>query len=222
MNEIIERIAICVERGKINKVSPFPPDLKGQDGADEITKQAIENGITPSQILSEGLIVGMNKLGIKFKENKVFVPEVLMAAKAMSVAMEHLKPFFESGEIKRKGIFVIGTVVGDMHDIGKNLVAMITKGAGWEVIDLGVDVSSAKFIDAIDKNPGCVVGLSALLTTTMINMANIVKDIKAKYANVKIIVGGAPLTQKFGNDIGADFYSPDPQGVVEYLNHLKP
>jgi methanogenic corrinoid protein MtbC1 len=220
MSQLLEQIAKCVERGKINKASPYPPDMKGQDGADELTKKAIEEKVAPGDILSKGLIVGMREIGVKFRENKVFVPDVLMAAKAMSTAMAHLKPFFQSGAVKRRGVFVVGTAQGDLHDIGKNLVAMIIEGGGWEVIDLGVDVSSEKFVKAVTEHPGCSVGISALLTTTMINMEKAVKEIKAKSPNTKVIVGGAPLTMDFAKKIGADSYSPDPQGAVDFLNSV--
>ena len=220
MNELLEKIAHCVEFGKINKTSPYPPAMKGQDGADEYTKQAIEEGIAPDDILKQGLVIGMQKIGVKFRENKVFVPEVLMAARAMSTAMAHLKPFFLSGQVVRKGKFVIGTVAGDLHDIGKNLVSMMVEGAGWEVIDLGVDTKPEKFMKAIEDNPGCVVGMSALLTTTMVNMEKTVKDIKEKYPQQIVLVGGAPLNDEFRRKIGADFYSPDPQGAIEYINKL--
>jgi methanogenic corrinoid protein MtbC1 len=145
---------------------------------------------------------------------------MLMSAKAMNGAMIHLKPFFQSGETKRKGTFIIGTVTGDLHDIGKNLVAMMVEGGGWEVVDLGVDVSSEKFLKALLEKPQAVIGLSALLTTTMENMKKIVMDIRAKSASSKILVGGAPVTQDYCVKIGADFYSPDPQGAVNYLNTL--
>jgi len=145
---------------------------------------------------------------------------MLMAAKAMNSAMKHLKPFFQSGETKRKGKFIIGTVSGDLHDIGKNLVAMMIEGNGWEVIDLGVDVSIDKFLKAIAENPDAVIGLSALLTTTMENMKKTVAAIRENYSGSKILVGGAPVTMDFCISIGADFYSPDPQGVVNYLNQL--
>jgi methanogenic corrinoid protein MtbC1 len=220
MEELLEKIAHCVEVGKINLASPYPPDLKGQEGADELTKKAIESGVNPSDILKKGLVVGMEKIGIKFRENKVFVPQVLMSAKSMSTAMEHLKPFFQSGEVKRKGTFVIGTVAGDLHDIGKNLVSMMVEGSGYEVVDLGTDVNSEKFIEAIKQHPDCYVGLSALLTTTMTNMEQIVKDIKAEQPDIKILIGGAPVSEEFKANIHADFYSPDPQGAVDYLNKV--
>jgi methanogenic corrinoid protein MtbC1 len=220
MEEILQQIAHCIEFGKTDKASPYPPDMKGLDGADELTKLALDNGIPPADILTSGLVAGMEKVGIKFRENKVFVPQVLMSARAMNMAMQHLKPFFRSGEVKRKGTFIIGTVVGDLHDIGKNLVSMMVEGNGWEVIDLGIDVKAEKFIAAIKDHPGSIVGLSALLTTTMVNMESIVKQIHAQAPGTPIIIGGAPVTDEFREKIGADFYSPDPQGAVEYLNHL--
>ncbi|MGO9480916.1 MAG: B12-binding domain-containing protein [Candidatus Kryptoniota bacterium] len=218
MNETLERLLNCVEAGKINKASPYPPALKGQDGADELCKMALDQGVSPEDILSKALIPGMSRIGEKFSQGKAFVPEMLISAKAMTAAMKHLKPFFASGEIRRKGVFIIGTVMGDLHDIGKNIVSMTIEGAGWEVVDLGVDVKAAKFLETIDKYPNCVVGMSALLTTTMANMDSIVKDIRSKYPDKIILVGGAPLSMEFCNKIGASFYSPNPHGAVQFLN----
>jgi methanogenic corrinoid protein MtbC1 len=218
MSELLSKIADCVEFGKINKAAPFPPQMKGQDGADELTKQAIEEGVVAQDILTEGLMVGMQKVGVKFRENKVFVPQVLMSAKAMSTAMVHLKPFFLSGEVKQKGTFIIGTVEGDLHDIGKNLVSMMVEGNGWKVVDLGTDVKAEKFIAALKEHENAFVGLSALLTTTMASMEKITKAIREELPNTKIAVGGAPVTADFCEKIGADAYSADPQGLVEYLN----
>ena len=217
MSELLAEIATCVERGKISAAAPFPPDMKGKIGADELTKQALDAGIAPQEVLSKGLVVGMYAIGEKFRLNKVFIPDVLMAAKAMYAGMKHLKPFFQSGQVQRKGTFVVGTVAGDLHDIGKNLVAMIVEGAGWEVVDLGVDVSLDKFIKAVEQHPGCSVGISTLLTTTMMNMDKIVKELKAKFNGIRVIVGGAPLTKEFADKIGAA-YSQGPQGAVDYLN----
>ena len=214
--DFIEKLALCVERGKVNQAAPWPPDMKGQEGADELAAQAIAQGVKPSQVL-DGCILGMDRIGKKFSENKAYVPELLMSAKAMTAAMNHLKPFFQSGEVKRKGTLVIGTVAGDLHDIGKNLVAMVAEGGGFEVVDLGTDVTAEKFLEAIDEHPGCVVGMSALLTT---NMENIIKAIKAKHPNTPVIIGGAPVTQNFAEKIGADGYSPDPQGAVQFLNKV--
>lgn len=217
-SELLNQISICVERGKVNKTAPFPPDMKEKDGADELTRQALDAGIAADRILAEGLVPGMERIGIKFRENRVFVPEVLMAAKAMSAGMFHLRPYFQSGEVKRKGVFIIGTVMGDLHDIGKNLLGMIVEGAGWEVVDLGIDVPSSKFLSALDQHPNAFIGLSCLLTTTMLNMEKIVQEIKAAKPNTKILIGGAPVTDDFKNKIGADWYSADPQGAVDFLN----
>jgi methanogenic corrinoid protein MtbC1 len=134
--------------------------------------------------------------------------------------MVQLKPFFASGSIKTKGTFIIGTVKGDLHDIGKNLVAMMVEGGGWSIIDLGVDVNADRFVEALENNPGAVIGLSALLTTTMVNMGEIVTRIKALNADTKVLIGGAPVNDEFCRKIGADFYAPDPQKAVEYLNRL--
>uniref|UniRef100_UPI003216A353 cobalamin B12-binding domain-containing protein n=1 Tax=uncultured Draconibacterium sp. TaxID=1573823 RepID=UPI003216A353 len=218
MSELLAKIADCIEFGKINKAAPFPPQMKGQDGADELTRQAIDEGVVAQDILTKGLMVGMEKVGVKFRENKVFVPQVLMSAKAMSTAMVHLKPFFLSGEVKQKGTFIIGTVEGDLHDIGKNLVSMMVEGNGWKVIDLGTDVKAEQFVAAMKEHENAFVGLSALLTTTMVNMEKITKAIKAELPNAKVAVGGAPVTADFCEKIGADAYSADPQGLVEYLN----
>lgn len=220
MDELLEKISHCVEFGKTDKSSPYPPDMKGQDGADELAKLALESGIKPGDILDKALIPAMSVVGDKFSRKIIYVPQMLMAAKAMSSAMKHLKPFFQSGETKRKGKFIIGTVAGDLHDIGKNLVAMMIEGGGWEVIDLGVDVSTDKFLKAIADNPDAVIGLSALLTTTMENMKKTVAAIRENNSVSKILVGGAPVTMDFCTRIGADFYSPDPQGAVNYLNQL--
>jgi methanogenic corrinoid protein MtbC1 len=217
-NDLLEQIAHCIEIGKINAVSPYPPEMKGRQGADELTLKALQVGIPPDSILHEGMVIGMERIGKKFSENKVFVPHMLMAAKAMTTAMQHIKPYFLTGSVKRKGTVIIGTVTGDLHDIGKNLVRMIIEGAGWEVIDLGVDVCAFKFIEALKGHPGSAVGLSALLTTTMINMDQIVQEIRQFSPETRIMIGGAPVNMKFCKQIGADFYSPDPRGAVEYLN----
>jgi len=220
MDEILEKLLEAVEFGKVDKKSPFPPQMKGQDGALELTISALENGVKPKQILDNALIPAMERVGKKFSENKIFVPQMLMSAKAMSASMLQLKPYFASGEIKTKGTFIIGTVKGDLHDIGKNLVAMMVEGSGWSVVDLGVDVDSDRFIEAMKNNPGAVVGLSALLTTTMVNMGDIVRKLKEQMPERKIIIGGAPVNDDFCRKIGADFYGPDPQKAIDYLNKI--
>lgn len=220
MNEILEKLFECVEFGKINLASPFPPQMKGQPGADEYTKQALEQGIAPSDIMNTALIPAMNKVGQKFSENKIFVPQMLLSAKAMNASIAHLKPYFQSGEVRRKGTFILGTVFGDLHDIGKNLFGMMVEGAGWEVIDLGIDVGTEKFVETVRQYPDAVVGMSALLTTTMSNMEPIVKAIKSISPTTKIIVGGAPLTPEFAQSIGADAYGKSPKEGVNWLETL--
>ena len=217
MQDMVEQIAMYVARGKVSKSSWFPPEMKNQDGADEVAEDALKKGIQPS-VLLEGCILGMERIGKEFGENKAFVTNLIVSAAAMNAVLKHIKPYLESGEVKRKGTFVIGTVTGDMHDIGKNLVSMIIKGGGFEVIDLGVDVPTNKFLDAIAQHPDCFVGLSALLTTTKPNMQSSVEAIKRTYPGTKVLIGGAPITKDFCTRIGADFYSPNPQEAVEYLN----
>jgi 5-methyltetrahydrofolate--homocysteine methyltransferase len=218
MSTLLEQIALCVESGKLNAASPYPPQLKGQQGADELTKQALEERVTPGDILNKALVPAMNRVGKSFSEHKIFVPQMLLSAKAMAASMNHLKPYFQTGEVKRKGVFIMGTVFGDLHDIGKNLCCMMVEGAGWEVIDLGVDVKPEKFIEELDKNPSAIVGLSALLTTTMINMGTIVNAIRGKYPESKIAIGGAPVNYDFAKQIGANSYNKDPQGLIEWLD----
>lgn len=220
MDQIIEKLLEVVEFGKVDKNSPYPPQMKGLDGASEWTQQAIDTGVKPQDILEKALIPAMAKVGVKFSEHKIFVPQMLLAAKAMGASMLLLKPFFASGDIKARGTFIIGTVKGDLHDIGKNLVSMMVEGGGWNIVDLGVDVSSEKFIAAIEKHPDAIVGLSALLTTTMKNMEEIVSKIKSTKPDTVIFIGGAPVNDDFRSKIGADYYASDPQGVVNKLDRL--
>ena len=220
MNDLIDKLGECVEFGKINQASPYPPTMKGMPGADELTKEALEAGFSPQMILNEALIPAMNRVGNKFTEGKIFVPQMLLSAKAMNSAMKHLKPYFQNGEIRRKGVFIIGTVQGDLHDIGKNLTGMMVEGAGWEVIDLGTDVSAEKYIQALDEHPGAVCGMSALLTTTMSNMQPMIAAIREKHPGTKVIVGGAPLNAEFARQIGADAYGRDPQDDFNWLDSI--
>ncbi|MDR1764032.1 MAG: corrinoid protein [Dysgonamonadaceae bacterium] len=212
--DLLAKISELTETGKVdNKIN------KGSDGVDELTKQALNEGVEPEKVL-DALVLGMSIVGEKFAQGKAFVPNMLLAAKAMNAGMAHLKPFFSSGQVKRKGSLVIGTVFGDLHDIGKNLVAMMVEGSGWEVIDLGVDVKPEKFISAVEQHPGCVVGISALLTTTMNNMETVVKAVRGKYPETRFIIGGAPVNQDFADKIGADAYAPNPKGAVDKLNWI--
>jgi len=218
MDSILSKLGEAVEFGKVDKNSPFPPNMKGQDGADELAREALDSGVAPTSVLTDALVPAMDRVGQKFSENKIFVPQMLMSAKAMGAAMAHLKPFFQSGDVKTKGTFIIGTVKGDLHDIGKNLVAMMVEGGGWTIVDLGVDVNEDTFNNTLAEHPGAIVGLSALLTTTMANMEEIVQKIKEVHPGTKVLIGGAPLNDDFRQKIGADFYAPDPRGAVEYLN----
>jgi len=217
MDELLKQLAVCIERGKAEKDSPYPPDMKGQDGASEITRQLLDGGVSANDILKKALMAGMNIIGDKFSQGKAFIPELLIAAKAMNAAMVHLKPYFDSGEAEHRGTFIVGTVAGDLHDIGKNIVRMVLEGDGWNVVDLGVDVNTEKFLNALKENPEAYVGMSALLTTTMVNMEESVKAIKEANSNTKVFVGGAPLSQEFNDKIGADGYFPDPHTFAKYL-----
>jgi 5-methyltetrahydrofolate--homocysteine methyltransferase len=217
MDELLKQLAVCVERGKAEKDLPYPPDMQGQDGASEITQQLLEAGVSANDILKKGLMVGMNVIGDRFGKGEAFIPELLIAAKAMNAAMEHLKPYFESGEAEHRGTVIVGTVAGDLHDIGKNIVRMVLEGDGWNVIDLGVDVTADKFLGALKENPGAIVGMSALLTTTMVNMESSVKTLKDAVPGTKVFVGGAPLSTKFSEKIGADGYFPDPHSFAKHL-----
>jgi methanogenic corrinoid protein MtbC1 len=218
MSTLLEKIAELVERGKVDINSPYPQDLKGQEGVDELTQKALKKSINPNEILQNGFMIGMGKIGDKFSEGKAFIPELLMSAKAMNAGMVHLKPFFESGEAMHKGTMVIGTVSGDLHDIGKNIVKMVMEGNGWKVVDLGVDVKPDKFLAAVEDNPGSILGMSALLTTTMMNMADVVNVIKEKSPDTPIYVGGAALSQEFSDKIGATGFFHDPHGLIKYLS----
>ncbi len=219
-DQLLQQLAYCVEKGKADKATPTPPELKDQDGAIELTRQLLELGSTPDEILNTALIPGMKNIGDLYGKGKAFVPHLLLAARAMNAALSLLKPYFEAGTVARKGTFIIGTVQGDLHDIGKNLVKAIVEGSGWEVIDLGTDVASEGFIKAIEEHPNAPVGLSALITTTMVNMEKIVRDIRQKYPDKKILIGGAPVTQEYCNKIGANYFSPYPQEAAEYLNSI--
>ncbi|HMN48299.1 MAG TPA: corrinoid protein [Ignavibacteriaceae bacterium] len=218
MQEILNQISICIEFGKVNKDSKYPSSMIGLDGAVELTKTALKQNIPAEKILNEGMMPGMQRVGVKFRDGKIFLPEVLIAAKAMSGAMELLKPYFQSGEVKHKGKVIVGTVAGDLHDIGKNIVKMVLEGGGWQVIDLGVNVNAEKFVSAAKEYNVKIVGLSALLTTTMQNMATIISKLKEEVKDIFVIIGGAPVSQSFADSIKADKYFPDPQAMLDYLN----
>ena len=198
MSKILE-IAAAIEGGKVKLI-------------EDLVQEALDAGEDPGAILDDGMIAAMGIIGNKFQANEVFVPEMLVAAKTMKKGVEVLRPHLKSGSLGKLGKYIIGTVAGDLHDIGKNLVALMIEAAGFEIIDLGVDVPPEKFVDALKEHPDCmIVGASALLTTTMEALKNTVEAIhEGGYkGKVKIMVGGAPVTQEFANQIGADAYTPD-------------
>ncbi len=188
----------------------------------EVTQDLVGKNVPAGEILSEGLIAGMDVVGRKFKANEMYIPEVLIAARAMHAAMDILKPLLAASGVKSKGIAVIGTVQGDLHDIGKNLVSMMLEGAGFTVVDIGVDIPADKYIEAAKENKAQIVGLSALLTTTMPAMKEIIDALKKdpETKNVKIIVGGAPVTQEYADSIGADGYAADASSAVDISEKL--
>ena len=184
------------------------------------TQAELDAGTDINAILNDGLIGAMDEVGEKFSTGELFVPEMLMAAQAMKSGLAILKPLLAEGNTQRKGTVVIGTVKGDLHDIGKNLVAMMMEGAGFDVIDLGVDVDSEAFVKNAAENQADVIALSALLTTTMPAMETTVKAVKEAGMAVKTIIGGAPVTQAFSDQIGADGYSADAPGAVKLVKEL--
>jgi len=188
----------------------------------ENTQKAIEQGIPAKTILDDGLIAGMNVIGEKFRKHEIFLPHVLLAAKAMYAGMDLLKPLFIKDKIPSRGKIVIGTVQGDLHDIGKNLVGIMLKGAGFDVIDLGKDVSVEKFVDTAEKEDANVIGMSALLTTTQPVMKKVIEKLKEKGLDnkIKTIVGGAPLSSEYADLIGADAYSYDAANAVVSVSEL--
>ena len=193
-----------------------------KDQAEALIKDAIEQGTAPDEILNKGLVAGMNIVGQKFKANEFYVPEVLIAARAMKACMEHLRPVLAETGAQPVARVAIGTVKGDLHDIGKNLVAMMLEGAGFEIIDLGVDVKPEVFIETVQSKNAQIVALSALLTTTMPAMKDTITAIDAAGLRdkVRIMVGGAPVTQHFADEIGADGYSPDAASAVDTAKSL--
>jgi len=195
--------------------------IKGdQNTAVKITKQALNEGTAAKSVLRDGLIAGMDIVGARFKNNEIFVPEVLIAARAMKSAMEILEPELAKAGVEPTGTFLIGTVQGDLHDIGKNLVAMMLKGAGFEVIDLGVDVIPEKFVEQVKASNVRLVGMSALLTTTMPGIEKTIKALKNADISAKILIGGAPITQAYADKIGADGYAPDAASAVDVAKGL--
>ena len=195
--------------------------IKGdQKTAVDVTKAALDEGMAPGTILSDGLIAGMNVIGGRFKANEVYIPEVLIAARAMKMAMEILEPKLVEAGVQPLGKAMVGTVQGDLHDIGKNLVVMMLKGAGFDVVDAGVDVSADAFVEKAKEANVQVIGLSALLTTTMPAMEKTIQAIKDAGLSAKTMIGGAPVTQAYADKIGADGYAADAASAVDTAKTL--
>ena len=207
--ELLKEMAEALYNGDAQKVS-------------KLTQRALDAGLDPATILNNGLIEGMNAVGKDFRDGILFVPEVLIAARAMQAGMNILKPLLAKSDIQPIGKLAIGTVKGDLHDIGKNLVSMMMEGAGFEVINLGTDVPASKFVEVVKETGANIVGMSALLTTTMVEMKNVIEALEEAGLRdkVKVIVGGAPVTQKFADEIGADGYAPNASAAVEMTKRL--
>lgn len=202
--EFMEQISRAVIEGRVEEV-------------ERLTREALKAGKTAKEILDEGLVRGMDYVGIQFKKGDLFIPEVLLSARVMQASLSILKPEFAEGRVKMRGKVVLGTVKGDLHDIGKNLVGMMLEGAGFEVYDLGIDVAPEAFIEAVKEKKPDIVGMSALLTTTMGMMQNTISGLVEAgiREEVKIMVGGAPVTEEFAQQIGADGYGNDAMAAVD-------
>jgi len=207
--DILQQIAANLYQGEDQEVAA-------------LVQQALERGMAAAEILQGGLIAGMDRVGADFKCGELFVPEVLIAAQAMHAGMNILRPLLIESDVPSAGKYVIGTVKGDLHDIGKNLVKMMLEGAGFETIDLGTDVSPAAFVAAVREHRPKLVGMSALLTTTMGQMKNTIEALREAGLRdaVRVMVGGAPLTAAFAREIGADAYAPDAATAVDVAREL--
>lgn len=206
---VLEQIQEALMKGRA-------PEVK------ELTEKALNEGQAPEDVLNQGLVAGMSVIGERFKRNEVYVPEVLIAARAMHAGMDILKPRLADAGVEPKATVCVGTVKGDLHDIGKNLVCMMLEGAGYEVVDLGVNVETEKFIAAVQEHKAKLLGMSALLTTTMGAMKTNIDAFKEAglYDKVKIVIGGAPVTQSFADEIGAHGYGADAASAVDVANEL--
>jgi len=209
MNQLLEELGQNLIKGNREEVQ-------------RLTSKAVETRLPPAQILNDGLLPAMDSVGKKFREFEFFLPEVLIAASAMKAGMEILQPLLTQTGVKPTGKIILGTVQGDLHDIGKNLVGMMLQGAGFEVIDVGIDVSPAKFVETAREHSVQVVGLSAMLTTTMLSMKDTIQTFleRGERENVKIIIGGAPVTENFAREIGADGYAIDAPSAVTLAKSL--
>ena len=205
----------------LNEISKAVLEGKNQEIA-TLVRGVLDDGFSVDDIIDNGLIAGMNEVGVRFKNNDMFIPEVLLSARTMHQGMEVLSPLIKGGDENDRGKIVIGTVKGDLHDIGKNLVSMMFQGAGYNVIDIGVDQTGERFVEAVRENNARVVAMSALLTTTMPEMEKVIDVFKSENLrdSVKIMVGGAPVNEVFAQKIGADGYAPDAGSAVEKMKEL--
>ncbi len=217
---IIDEIKENVIRGHIDSNSKYPPELLGKPGVKELVQKAIVEVVPVSQILNKSLIAGMEVVGKKFSSGEYFLPDMLLSAQAMKSGMQIIEPLLKGNESKKNGIVILGTVKGDMHDIGKNLVRIMLEGGGFDVIDLGINTSPEKFIEAAKKYPDAIIGMSALLTTTMENMRVSIKALRANGLNNKVIIGGAAASQKFADEIHADGFTKDAAQSVQLVKRL--
>ena len=204
MSEVLSKISTCVIEGNLD-------DIQG------LTQEALDEGHDAGTVLNKGLMPGMDHVGVEFRAGNMFVPEVLRSARAMQGSMNLLRPLLADSDTKMSGVVLLGTVKGDLHDIGKNLVGMMCEGAGFEVVDLGKDVEPEQFVEAVKEHEPDVVGMSALLTTTMRAMESTIKALEEAGVRdkVKVLVGGAPVTQDFADQIGADGYAANASSAAE-------
>ncbi len=217
---ILESIKECVVKGHIDATSKFPKDMEGQPGVKEITEQALQNNISVEDILSKSLIEAMSIVGQRYENNEIFVPEMLFSAKAMKSGLELIKPQLMEDSDLILGKVIVGTVQGDLHDIGKNLVCMMLEGAGFEIEDLGINVPAAKFLQAAKNNPNAIIGMSALLTVTMKNMKGVIDLLRVNNLTNKVFIGGAPVTPAFAKEIGAEGYAKNANQAVQEAKRM--
>ncbi|MFO7841391.1 MAG: corrinoid protein [Fidelibacterota bacterium] len=217
---LLETIKECVIQGHIDAGSKFPKEMEGKKGVREFTQQAIDKDIDVEDILSKALVPAMSIVGQRYEKNEIFVPEMLFSAKAMKSGLELVRPLLLEGSDLVLGKVVIGTVQGDMHDIGKNLVCMMLEGAGFEIEDLGINVPPQKFLDAAKNSPDALIGMSALLTVTMKNMKNVIDMLRDHNLKNKIFIGGAPVTPGFADEIGAEGYAKNANQAVREAKRL--
>ena len=192
------------------------------EATSRLIEQALDSGESAESILYDGLVAGMNIVSEKFKNNECFIPEVLVSARAMNQGLDRLKPLLAAANVEPRGKVVMGSIQGDLHDIGKNIVGMLLQGVGYEIIDLGADVSVQKFVDAARERQADVVGMSSLLTTTMVNMQSVISGLEEAgiRSETKVIIGGAPVTAAFAEKIGADGYAPDAAAAIDLVDGL--